>query len=38
MSRMPIFIDTGYVLALVNTHDAFYQQALEAMQQVIMDP
>jgi len=35
MSRTPIFIDTGYVLALVNTHDAFYQQALEAMQQVM---
>lgn len=35
MSRTPIFIDTGYVLALVNTHDAFYQQALEVMQQVM---
>jgi hypothetical protein len=35
MSGTPTFIDTGYVLALVNTHDAFYQQALEAMQQVM---
>ncbi len=32
--KSPLFIDTGYLLALVNTSDTFHQRALAAMNQV----
>jgi hypothetical protein len=32
--KPPIFIDTGYILALVNTKDTFHQRAMKAMHQV----
>jgi predicted nucleic acid-binding protein len=32
--KPPIFLDTGYILALVNSGDSFHQRAIHAMSQV----
>ena len=32
--KPPIFLDTSYVLALVNTSDTFHQAAMDAMNQI----